>query len=280
MRRRAAIFWHATLSVAAGVLYFFFVLPRWPELIGDTSHGLGTVARIAAGVLIALAALPVVFTLLELRKPEFGTPALGADATDLVCGGPCGGRCADRWHGDQRDLVEPGQRGPVVVRRLRRRGRHRAARHRRVPSLVCCRVAAATAEAAEAQERKEAAPTSRQAGNDDRWATDDTVGGTDDTEAEADDSETDAATEAVDEDAEASDDTTEAAETTAVETESTAEEPGGRWRRRREALTTTTSPADSAIGARRAKGQERIVAGDRAAASPSTSEPFERHPFR
>ena len=76
MRRRAAIFWHAALSVAAGVLYFFFVLPRWPELIGDTSHGLGTVARIAAGVLIALAALPVVFTLLELRKPEFGTPAL------------------------------------------------------------------------------------------------------------------------------------------------------------------------------------------------------------
>ncbi len=76
MRRRAAIFWHATLSVAAGVLYFFFVLPRWPELVGDTSHGLGTVARIAAGVLVALAALPVVFTLLELRKPEFGTPAL------------------------------------------------------------------------------------------------------------------------------------------------------------------------------------------------------------
>ncbi len=76
MRGRAAIFWHAALSGVAGVLYFFFVLPRWPELIGDTSHGLGTVARIAAGVLIALAALPVVFTLLELRKPEFGTPAL------------------------------------------------------------------------------------------------------------------------------------------------------------------------------------------------------------
>lgn len=76
MGRKAAIFWHAALSVAAGVLYFFFVLPRWPELMGDTSHGLGTVARIAAGILIALAALPVVFTLLELRKPEFGTPAL------------------------------------------------------------------------------------------------------------------------------------------------------------------------------------------------------------
>src|SRR6202051_4089809 len=76
MGRKAAKFWHATSSVAAGVLYFFFVLPRWPELMGDTSHALGTVARIIAGVVIALAALPVVFTLLESRKPEFGTPAL------------------------------------------------------------------------------------------------------------------------------------------------------------------------------------------------------------
>jgi hypothetical protein len=76
MGRRAATFWHATSSVAAGVLYFFFVLPRWPELMGDTSHALGTAARIVTGVLIALAALPVVFTLLQLRKPEFGTPAL------------------------------------------------------------------------------------------------------------------------------------------------------------------------------------------------------------
>jgi hypothetical protein len=76
MGRRAATFWHATSSVAAGVLYFFFVLPRWPELMGDTSHALGTAARIIAGVLIALAALPVVFTLQQSRKPEFGTPAL------------------------------------------------------------------------------------------------------------------------------------------------------------------------------------------------------------
>jgi hypothetical protein len=76
MGRRAATFWHATSSVAAGVLYFFFVLPRWPELMGDTSHALGTAARIIAGVVIALAALPVVFTLLQSRKPEFGTPAL------------------------------------------------------------------------------------------------------------------------------------------------------------------------------------------------------------
>jgi hypothetical protein len=76
MGRRAATFWHATSCVVAGVLYFFFVLPRWPELMGDTSHALGTAARITAGVVIALAALPVVFTLLQSRRPEFGTPAL------------------------------------------------------------------------------------------------------------------------------------------------------------------------------------------------------------
>src|SRR5690348_1047905 len=76
MGRRVATLWHATFSIAAGVLYFFFVLPRWPELMGDTTHTLGTAARIVAGVLIALAALPVVFTLLRARKPEFGTPQL------------------------------------------------------------------------------------------------------------------------------------------------------------------------------------------------------------
>ena len=76
MGRRVATFWHATFSIAVGVLYFFFVLPRWPELMGDTSHALGTAARIVAGLVIALAALPVVFTLLRSRKPEYGTPAL------------------------------------------------------------------------------------------------------------------------------------------------------------------------------------------------------------
>jgi hypothetical protein len=76
MRRRVATLWHATFSVAAGVLYFFFVLPRWSELMGESSHTLGTVLRIVAGVMIALAALPVVFTLLRTRKPECGTPQL------------------------------------------------------------------------------------------------------------------------------------------------------------------------------------------------------------
>ena len=76
MGRTVAVVWHASFSIAAGVLYFFFVLPRWPELIGDTSHTLGTVLRIITGALIGLAALPVVFTLLRTRRPEFGTPQL------------------------------------------------------------------------------------------------------------------------------------------------------------------------------------------------------------
>src|SRR5271165_1429411 len=76
MGRKAAVLWHAAFSIVAGLLYFGFVLPRWWELMGDTSHTLGTVARIVAGVLIALAALPVVFTMLRARKPEYGTPQL------------------------------------------------------------------------------------------------------------------------------------------------------------------------------------------------------------
>src|ERR1700744_1893673 len=76
MGRKVAIPWHAFFSIAAGVLYFFFVLPRWPELVGDTTHSLGTALRIVTGALIALAALPVVFTLLRTRRPELGTPQL------------------------------------------------------------------------------------------------------------------------------------------------------------------------------------------------------------
>src|SRR5215218_5502355 len=76
MSRKIAVAWHASFSIAAGVLYFFFVLPRWPELTGVTSHTLGTVLRIVTGALIGLAALPVVFTLLRTRKPELGTPQL------------------------------------------------------------------------------------------------------------------------------------------------------------------------------------------------------------
>jgi hypothetical protein len=76
MRRWIAVLWNTSFLVLAGILYFFFVLPRWNELTGDWSHTVGTVLRIVVGALIGLAALPVVFTLLRTRKPEYGTPRL------------------------------------------------------------------------------------------------------------------------------------------------------------------------------------------------------------
>lgn len=76
MGRTVAIVWHALFALIAGALYFFFVLPRWPELMGYTTHTLGTALRIVTGVVIALAGLPVAFTLLRTRKPEYGTPLL------------------------------------------------------------------------------------------------------------------------------------------------------------------------------------------------------------
>ncbi|MGV0743039.1 hypothetical protein [Mycolicibacterium sp. XJ870] len=74
MGRTVAVIWHASFSIVAAALYFFFVLPRRPELMGETSSTLGLVLRIATGVLIALAALPVVFTRLRTQRPEYGTP--------------------------------------------------------------------------------------------------------------------------------------------------------------------------------------------------------------
>lgn len=76
MRRWIAVLWHASFLVIAGVLYFFFVLPRWNELTGAWPVGLGSAMRLVCGALIGLAALPVLFTFLRSRKPEFGTPQL------------------------------------------------------------------------------------------------------------------------------------------------------------------------------------------------------------
>lgn len=76
MRRWVAVLWHASFCCVAAALYFAFVLPRWWELMGVTSHTLGTVLRIVTGALVGLAALPVVFTLLRTRRPEFRTPLL------------------------------------------------------------------------------------------------------------------------------------------------------------------------------------------------------------
>ncbi len=76
MGRKWFMLWHALFSLAAGVLYFYCVLPRWYELTGDMPRGLGMAGRIASGALIGLAALPVVFVLPRSRKPELGTPQL------------------------------------------------------------------------------------------------------------------------------------------------------------------------------------------------------------
>ncbi|MCX2932058.1 hypothetical protein ORI20_17410 [Mycobacterium sp. CVI_P3] len=76
MGRVAATAVHLTLWVLSGALYFLFVLPRWWELMGDTSHTLGTVLRIVTGVVMALSALPVLITLLRTRRPECGTVQL------------------------------------------------------------------------------------------------------------------------------------------------------------------------------------------------------------
>lgn len=76
MRRWIAVSWHASFLVIAAALYFFFVLPRWSELTGAWPVGLGLAMRIVCGALIGLAALPVVFTFLRTRSPEFGTPQL------------------------------------------------------------------------------------------------------------------------------------------------------------------------------------------------------------
>lgn len=76
MGRTAAMIWHASSSIIAAGLYFLFVLPRWWELTGYTPHTLGTVLRVVAAILIALTALPVVFTLLRARGPQYRTPQL------------------------------------------------------------------------------------------------------------------------------------------------------------------------------------------------------------
>lgn len=76
MQRRAATTLHLALSVVGVVLYVLFVLPRWWVLTGDFPDTLATVGRVAAGVPIALAAVPVMLNLRQSIKPELGTPEL------------------------------------------------------------------------------------------------------------------------------------------------------------------------------------------------------------
>ena len=76
MQRRTATALHLALCVVGAALYFVFILPRWWVLTGDIPTTLATVGRIAAGVPIALAAVPVVLNLRHSLKPEFGIPEL------------------------------------------------------------------------------------------------------------------------------------------------------------------------------------------------------------
>lgn len=54
---------HLGLSILGAALYVLFVIPRWWVLTGDFPATLGTVGRIAAGVPIAAAAVPVMLYL-------------------------------------------------------------------------------------------------------------------------------------------------------------------------------------------------------------------------
>lgn len=67
---------HAALSLIAGLLFFFFVLPRWPELNGATGHAIGTGLRILTGLLLAAAGVPALISWRRTRGPEFATPQL------------------------------------------------------------------------------------------------------------------------------------------------------------------------------------------------------------
>ncbi|BBZ36799.1 hypothetical protein [Mycolicibacterium confluentis] len=76
MRRGIAVTWHSLAFLAAAVLYFIFVLPRWWELLGTWPHGVGTAGRIVTGLVLASAAIPVVLTYVKTSRPEFGVPKL------------------------------------------------------------------------------------------------------------------------------------------------------------------------------------------------------------
>ena len=160
MRRTVAVIWHASFSIAAGVLYFFFVLPRWPELLGDTPHTLGTVLRIVAGRADRTGRAAGGVHAAAHSSAGVRHACAGADAADRVDRPACAGRRPDHRHRDQRDLALAGRRGAVAVRHLRRRRGDRAARRVRVLPGLRRRAAAASAEAAQA----EGSPSSAAAG--------------------------------------------------------------------------------------------------------------------
>ena len=164
MGRKVAMLWHASFSIGAGVLYFYFVLPRWPELMGDTTHTLGTALRITSGALIGLAALPVVFTLLRTRKPELGTPQLALSirvwsiVAHVLAGVLIiGTAISEIW-------LSLDAAGQYLFGDLRGRRRDRGARVLRFLLVVCRRAAAATAETDQGEGTQTAAHSPPQEG--------------------------------------------------------------------------------------------------------------------
>ncbi len=76
MGRRAARALHLALSATGAVLYFVFVIPRWWVLTGEIPASLATAGRIATGVPIAAAAIPVALSLKSSLQPTVAVPEL------------------------------------------------------------------------------------------------------------------------------------------------------------------------------------------------------------
>ncbi len=76
MGRRGAKACHLALFLVGVVLYVTFVLPRWWVLTGDIPSAVATAGRIAAGIPIALAALPVLAILRLALSRKAKTPEL------------------------------------------------------------------------------------------------------------------------------------------------------------------------------------------------------------
>lgn len=76
MGRRAAIALHLALFLLGTLLYIVFVLPRWWVLTGDIPSTLATAGRIAAGLPIGAAAVPVWLILQRSLRPSAATPEL------------------------------------------------------------------------------------------------------------------------------------------------------------------------------------------------------------
>ena len=76
MGRRGAKALHLALFLVGVVLYVVFVLPRWWVLTGDIPTAVATAGRIAAGIPIALAAMPALSILKLALGRKARTPEL------------------------------------------------------------------------------------------------------------------------------------------------------------------------------------------------------------